>query len=104
MTQVERDRLVALRKAEKKIITQKQAAEELGLSTRQVKRLVRALKKRGDEAVVHRLRGQASNRRSDEKVEQEAMKILSSDVYRGLLLSSDYVLLTVQRLYHPGWI
>lgn len=52
MTQVERDRLVALRKAEKKIITQKQAAEELGLSTRQVKRLVRALKKRGDEAVV----------------------------------------------------
>ena len=56
MTQVERDRLVALRKAEKKIITQKQAAEELGLSTRQVKRLVRALKKRGDEAVVHRLR------------------------------------------------
>ena len=93
MTQVERDRLVTLRKAEKKIITQKQAGEELGLSTRQVKRLVRAVKKRGDEAVVHRLRGQASNRRSDEKVEQEARKILSSDVYRGFgpTLASEYL-------------
>ena len=58
-----------------------------------MKRLVRALKKRGDEAVVHRLRGQASNRRSDERVEQEAMKILSSDVYRGFgpTLASEYL-------------
>ena len=30
MTQAERDRLVALKKAKKKLITQKQAAEELG--------------------------------------------------------------------------
>ena len=34
MTQVDRDRLVTLRKVEKKIITQKQAGEELGLSVR----------------------------------------------------------------------
>ena len=40
MTQVDRDRLVALRKVEKKTITQKQAAEELGRSVRHVKRLV----------------------------------------------------------------
>ena len=49
MTQDDRGRLVALRKAEKKIITQQQAAGELGLSVRQVKRqekrLVRALRK-----------------------------------------------------------
>jgi hypothetical protein len=31
MTQAERDRLVALKKAKKKLITQKQAAEELGI-------------------------------------------------------------------------
>jgi len=30
MTQAERDRLVALKKAKKKLITQKQAAEEVG--------------------------------------------------------------------------
>jgi transposase len=65
-------------------MTHKQAAEELGLSVRQVKRLVRELKQRGDEAVVHRLRGKASNRRIEEAAEQEAMEILSRDVYRGI--------------------
>lgn len=93
MTQVDRDRLVALRKAATKTITQKQAAEELGLSIRHVKRLLRELKKRGDEAVVHRLRGKASNRRIEEAVEQEAMEILSRDVYRGFgpTLASEYL-------------
>ena len=64
MTQVDRDRLV-----------------------------VRELKRRGDEAVVHRLRGKASNRRIEEWVEQEAMEILSRDVYRGFgpTLASEYL-------------
>ena len=53
MTQGDRDRLVTLRKAKKRLITQGQAAEELGLSVRQVKRLLYALKKRGDKSVVH---------------------------------------------------
>jgi DNA-binding Lrp family transcriptional regulator len=93
MSQADRDRLVALRKAEKKIITQKQAAEEMDLSVRQVKRLVRALKQRGDEAVVHRLRGQVSNRRIDAEVERSAVEILSSEVYRGFgpTLASEYL-------------
>jgi DNA-binding transcriptional regulator LsrR (DeoR family) len=52
MTQAERDRLVALKKAKKKLITQREAAEEMGLSIRQVKRLLKALKKRGDKAVI----------------------------------------------------
>lgn len=48
MTQAERDRLVALKKAKKKLITQKQAAEELGITERHVRRLLRELKRRGD--------------------------------------------------------
>ncbi len=93
MTQVDRNRLVALRKVAEKTITQKQAGEELGLSVRHVKRLVRELKRRGDEAVVHRLRGKTSNRRIEEAVEQEAMEILSRDVYRGFgpTLASEYL-------------
>ena len=63
MTQAERDRLVALKKAKKKLITQKQAAEELGITERQVRRLLRQLKRRGDKAVVHALRGLPSNRK-----------------------------------------
>ena len=42
MTQAERDRLVALKKAKKKLITQKQAAEELGLTERSRNCLKRA--------------------------------------------------------------
>ena len=47
MTLADRDRLVALKKAKRKLITQREAAEELGLRVRQVKRLIYALKKQG---------------------------------------------------------
>src|ERR1035441_425387 len=75
MTQADRDRLVTLKKAKKKLITQRVAAEELGLSTRQVKRLLYGLKKRGDKAVIHGLRGKPSKRRIEEAIEREAVKI-----------------------------
>ena len=77
MTQTDRDRLVALRKAKKKLITQRAAAQELQLSVRQVKRLLRALKERGDQAVVHGLRGEPSQRRIAEEIQQKAMRILA---------------------------
>ena len=38
MTEADRDRLVTLQKAKKKLITQREAAEELGMSERQVRR------------------------------------------------------------------
>src|SRR5258708_30223775 len=84
MTQADRDRLVTLKKAKKKLITQGEAAEELGVSTRQVKRLLKALKKRGDKAIIHGLRGKPSNRRVPEATEKEAVKILSAEVYEGV--------------------
>ena len=83
MNQADRDRLVSLKKAKKKLITQKEAAEELGISERQVRRLLSKLKKRGDKAVVHALRGQPSNRKIDEKIQQQAVQILSQPAYRG---------------------
>jgi DNA-binding Lrp family transcriptional regulator len=83
MDQADRDRLVTLKKAKKRLITQGQAAEELGISVRQVKRLLRALKRRGDKAVVHGLRGEPSNRKIADSVEQDAVRILSAAVYQG---------------------
>jgi hypothetical protein len=71
MTQADRDRLVTLKKAKKRLITQRAADEELGLSIRQVKRLLLALKKRGDKAVIHGLRGKPSSRRIDASIEQQ---------------------------------
>jgi transposase len=93
MTQADRDRLVTLRKTKRRLITQKQAAEELGLSVRQVKRLIYALKKRGDKAVIHGLRGKPSNQRIAKTVEEEAMQILSADLYKGFgpTLASEYL-------------
>ena len=83
MTQAERDRLVSLKKAKKKLITQKQAAEELGITERHVRRLLRDLRKRGDQAVVHALRGLPSNRKIEERIRSRAVEILSREVYRG---------------------
>ena len=83
MTQGDRDRLVALKKSKKNLITQREAAAELELSIRQVQRLLNGLKQRGDKAVVHGLRGIPSNRRIDESVQGEAVKILSAPVYEG---------------------
>jgi transposase len=93
MTQVDRDRLVALKKVKKKLITQREAAEELKLSIRQVRRLLHALKKRGDKGVIHGLRGVASKRRIDEKIEKRAVQILSAPVYEGFgpTLAAEYL-------------
>ena len=93
MTQAERECLVALKKANKKLITQKQAALELDITERHVRRLLRALKRRGDQAVVHALRGQPSNRKIDGETQQEAVLILGQPVYRGFgpTLASEYL-------------
>ena len=93
MTQKERDRLVALKKAKKKLITQKQAASEIGVSERQVRRLLRSLKRRGDKAVIHALRGQRSNRKIADVERERAIHTLSQDEYRGFgpTLAAEYL-------------
>ena len=48
MTQREPGRLVALRKADQKLITQKQADQQTGLGERQLRRLLAKLRNQGD--------------------------------------------------------
>ncbi len=93
MTQRDRDRLVVLKKAQKKLITQRQAAEELDLTERQVRRLLVKLKGGGDKAVLHGLRDRGSNRRLAEEIREQAVRILSQDVYKGFgpTLASEYL-------------
>jgi transposase len=93
MTQAERDRLVTLKKAQKKLITQQQAAEELKITERHVRRLLRELKRRGDKILLHGLRGLPSNRRVNSDTEQEAIMILSQPVYQGFgpTLAAEYL-------------
>ena len=93
MTQRERDRLVALKKAQKKLLRQREAAQELGLSERHVRRLLWRLKAEGDGALVHGLRGRPSNRQVSEAVRDKAVRVLSQAVYRGFgpTLASEYL-------------
>jgi transposase len=93
MTQKDRDRLVALKKAKKKLITQRQAAEELELTERHVRRLLVRLRQQGDAAVVHGLRGRPSNRKVDQESQARAMAMLKGDLYRGFgpTLASEYL-------------
>ena len=93
MTQRDRDRLVVLRKAQKYLITQKQAAGELGICERQVRRLIARINDAGDQAVIHGLRGRPSNRRLSDEVRSKALAILSQEVYRGFgpTLASEYL-------------
>jgi hypothetical protein len=81
MTQRDRDRLVALKKAKKGVITQRQAAEEIGQTERHVRRLLKQMKANGDRAIAHALRGRRSNRKLDEKVRRTAVEILGRKVY-----------------------
>src|SRR5271166_1725370 len=102
MTQKDRDRLVALKKAKKGLITQRQAAEEIGQSERHVRRLLKRLKGNGDGVLVHALRGRPSNRKLDEKTKQQALEILHRDVYRGFgpTLATEY--LASEHAIHAG--
>lgn len=79
MSQRERDRLKVLHELSKGQITQKQASEQLRLSERQVRRLAKEVRERGDIAVVHGLRGRVSNHRISAEAERRAIEELSRE-------------------------
>jgi len=58
-----------------------------------VQRLLDRLQSRGDKAVVRGLRGLPSNRRIEERIERQAVKILSAPVYEGFgpTLAAEYL-------------
>lgn len=63
MSLTERDRLAMFRQVETRQITVAEAAQRLGLSYRQAKRLWKRYREVGDAGLVHGLRGRASNNR-----------------------------------------
>lgn len=75
MSAKERDRLKVLHEVKKRHITQKQAATELGLSVRWVRKLLVRLRRRGDGALRHGLRGRPSNRKTAEAVKRRAVEL-----------------------------
>lgn len=74
MSQRERDRLKVLHGVKEGEYTQAKAAQLLGLTVRQVRRLQERLAERGDVGLVHRLRGRPSNRQLDAKLRQRVLR------------------------------
>jgi transposase len=76
MSQEERDKLEWLRRARDKLVSQREAAEKIGVSERWVRKLLRRMRKHGDAVVVHGLRGRASNRKIAMETQKRAMELL----------------------------
>jgi biotin operon repressor len=76
MSQEERDRLEWLKRAKDRVISQRKAAQTMGVSERWVRKLLQRMKGEGDGVVVHRLRGRASNRKIGAPIQDRAMEIL----------------------------
>lgn len=63
MSRKERERLKLVEQVEQRALSQKEAGRLMGLSVRQVRRLVKRYRRQGDAGLVHRLRGRESNRK-----------------------------------------
>ncbi len=75
LSQEELRRLHVLRKVLEKKIKQREAAVILGVSTRQIRRLVKRIKREGEAGIVHKSRGRASNRKIPEKTKNMMIEL-----------------------------
>jgi hypothetical protein len=78
MSQEERDWLDWLKRARRGEVTQRLAAEKMGISDRWVRSLLQKMKVKGDAVVMHGLRGRPSNRRIAEEIRTRAMEVVKS--------------------------
>lgn len=76
MSQDERDKLHYLKQVKDKKMTQKEAAGRMGITTRWVRQLVRKMKRKGDQVVVHALRGRPSNHQIASATQHQALAIV----------------------------
>ena len=76
MGQEELDKLNWLKRAEDGSITQRKAAEKIGVTDRWVRKLLARMAKQGDGVVIHALRGKPSNRQISEEMQKRALTYL----------------------------
>jgi transposase len=82
MSKEELHRLEVMKQLQEKRMTQKTAAEELGVSVRQVKRLWQAYRQKGASGLVSKQRGKASHHQLDPAIGQRTLDLLKGR-YRG---------------------
>ena len=109
MSQKERDRLKVLQEAKQRQITQKEAGEQNGVTERWVRKLMSRMRKEGDGAVVHRLRGRSSNRRIAASIRERAVGWVKKEYSDfGPTLAAEYLAeqhrIEVSRETLRGWM
>ncbi len=77
MSQEERDNLDWLKRAKDGSISQREAAQKMGVSERWVRTLLKRMNKHGDAVVIHGLRGKPSNRKLAAKTQKQVLAIIS---------------------------
>jgi len=86
MSRREAKRLHILHQALERTLTQREAAGLMGLSDRQVRRLIQRLRAAGEEGICHRARGRPSNHRIPKRVKARALRLFR-DQYRDFNLT-----------------
>lgn len=109
MSLKERDRLRVLHDLSEGRLKQTEAAEVMGVGTRQARRLLRRYENKGDAGIVHGLRNRSSNRKIPQKVKARVLNRVSVR-YRdfGPTLAAEYLEeedgLIVSRETLRGWM
>ena len=75
MRRKELRRFHVIQKVLEKEVRQKEASEILGISIRQVKRVVKRIRKEGEAGVIHKLRGRKSSNSKDVKDKKKILNI-----------------------------
>lgn len=75
MSQKELKRLHIIHKVLDKEMTQREAAPMIGLTDRQIRRIIKRIRKRGEDGICHGGRGRASNRRLPKKVKSKVIRL-----------------------------
>jgi transposase len=81
MSPKELTRLDILKRLDEKRLTQKEAAEMLGLSIRHVKRLCQAYRKQGVKGLISQRRGKPSNNRLDPQIARQVLDLILARYY-----------------------
>ena len=98
MSRRESKRLHIIHQALDQKITQVAAAAVLGLSDRQLRRLIKRVRAEGDDGISHRSRGRASNHRISRKIKGRALKLFREEYADFNLAHATEKLLDVHRI------
>ncbi len=75
MSQKELKRLHVIHKVLEEKLKQIDAAHILGISDRQIRRIVKRAREEGDEGIMHKSRGRGSNRALPKKIKERVIKL-----------------------------